>query len=60
MESLMTTKEVANLFGVKVQTVRRWVKMGLLEALKPGGHLRFQRHEVRALMAAFPALKVDG
>lgn len=43
-DPLMTTTEVARYFHVDPKTVRRWVKEGKLQAIKPGdGELRFSR-----------------
>lgn len=45
---MMTTLEVAQLFGVTTRTVIRWLDGGLFTAIKtPGGHLRFYAEEVR-------------
>ena len=39
---LLTTAEVARHFGVTPTTIRRWVKIGALQAVRTmGGHRRF-------------------
>jgi len=50
-ERLLTPADVAALFRVDPKTVSRWVLAGRLTAIKtPGGHNRFRRSEVRALL----------
>ena len=44
-----TSEEVAKRYGVKVVTVWRWIKKGLLEASKMGG--KFYRISEAALLA---------
>lgn len=52
-DEFMTPREVAGLFGVRTTTVARWVREGVLEALKtPGGHRRYLRSEVTKLCEA--------
>ena len=47
----MTPAEVARKFRVDPKTVGRWVKQGKLKrAQTPGGHGRFSRAEVEALL----------
>ncbi len=36
-ERLMTVKQVAEQFGVRTETVLRWIKTGRLHAVMPGG-----------------------
>ena len=51
-EELLTTAEVATLFRVDRQTVRRWALAGKLADIKTaGGRRRFRAAEVRALYA---------
>ncbi|MGV9535049.1 helix-turn-helix domain-containing protein [Streptosporangium sandarakinum] len=51
-KTLMKVREVADLFDVDVETVRIWVRDGKLAARRtPGGHLRFRRVAVEALIA---------
>jgi excisionase family DNA binding protein len=48
---LMTPGEVAEVLRVDVKTVGRWATSGRLASLKtPGGHRRFLREEVEALL----------
>ena len=50
---LMTPAEVAAAFSVNPKTVTRWAEEGRLSALRtPGGHRRFPRAEVEALLSA--------
>jgi excisionase family DNA binding protein len=51
-ERLMTPGEVAALFRVHVSTVARWATEGRLGAIvTPGGHRRYRRSDVEALLA---------
>src|SRR4051794_35986614 len=51
---LLTVAEVADLFQVEAQTVRRWIRQGRLAAHCLGGNAgyRIQRPDVQALLAA--------
>ena len=46
-DRLLTTREVARLFGVCSKTVVRWSRDGILTVFKtPGGHNRYYASEV--------------
>jgi excisionase family DNA binding protein len=46
----LSTKDVADLFGVSQQTVGNWAKSGKLPSFStPGGRLRFRPEDVEAL-----------
>lgn len=48
---LLTPSEVAHMFRVDPKTVTRWAKAGKLSFVRtPGGHRRFRRSEVEALL----------
>jgi excisionase family DNA binding protein len=50
-DDLLTPREVAAVFGVGTTTIARWARAGRLEALlTPGGHRRYSRSAVRALL----------
>lgn len=50
-ERLMTPGEVAALFRVDPKTVTRWAAAGRIRSIRtPGGHRRFLRSEVQALL----------
>jgi excisionase family DNA binding protein len=52
-DELLTPREVAELFGVRTTTIARWARDGRLTPLwTPGGHRRYSRADVRALIAA--------
>lgn len=52
-QSLMTPAEVAALFRVDPKTVTRWADAGKITAVRTlGGHRRYLRHEVMALLAS--------
>lgn len=54
-DTLLTAAEVADELRVHVSTVSRWVRDNRIAAIKlPGGHLRFRRADVDALIAASP------
>lgn len=49
---LMTPGEVADAFRVDPKTVNRWAKSKKLAFIRtPGGHMRFRRAEVYALLS---------
>lgn len=43
---LMTTQAVADLFKVKVDTVRVWIKAGDIKGIKINGYWRVERQSV--------------
>ena len=51
-DRLLGIREVAELFGVDISTVRRWERAGHLRAVRVGerGHRRFRRQEIQRLM----------
>lgn len=50
-EKMITTTEVAEMFGVSGQTVRRWINDGKLDAIKtPGGKLRVRASNAEKLL----------
>jgi excisionase family DNA binding protein len=52
-DAVLTSAEVAKVFGVDAKTVTRWERRGLVKAFRtPGGHRRYRDHDVRALLAS--------
>ena len=50
-DELLTPTQVAQLFGVNPRTVTRWANSGRLGFIRtPGGHRRFRRSEITALL----------
>lgn len=50
-QPLVTAAEVARRAQVHPETVRRWVREGLITAIElPSGRLRFRREDVEALL----------
>lgn len=48
---IMTSGEVAEVFGVKPITVTRWDRKGILVAIRtPGNHRRFRKEDVAELL----------
>jgi excisionase family DNA binding protein len=47
---LLTTVEVARIFGCSLDTVRRWNKSGRLPGIRVGQLLRFEPEDVDALI----------
>ncbi|WP_432705525.1 helix-turn-helix domain-containing protein [Actinoallomurus iriomotensis] len=48
---LLTPKEVAAMFGISVPTLATWARDGALPYVPtPGGHRRYRRADVRALL----------
>lgn len=46
-EGLLTPAEVAEKYGVSVQTVGSWARNGIMPAIRPGGEWRFSARWVR-------------
>lgn len=47
----MPPAQVAAAFGVRVRTVTEWANKGLLATVRtPGGHRRYSRQQVEALL----------
>lgn len=54
--TLMTPGEVAKIFRVDPKTVTRWATSGKLRHTRtPGGHVRFYRDEIMAMVEDTPA-----
>lgn len=52
-DEVMTPAEVAAMFKVDPKTVTRWARDGKLSSFRtPGGHRRYKRTEVEALLEA--------
>lgn len=52
-EKLLTTAEVAAVFGVASITPPRWARAGRVTLIRtPGGRFLFRESEIRALLAA--------
>lgn len=47
---LMTSREVAELIGVPVSTVREWGRRGTLPRVKLGRHVRYIRSHLEAVI----------
>ena len=44
---LLTARELADVLGLSVETILRWVRQGKLPAIRlPGGAIRFREDEV--------------
>ena len=51
-EELLTSAQIAVIFGVSSETVRQWAEAGKLNGFRtPGGHWRFRRSEIDAMLA---------
>ena len=56
---LLTPAEVAVLFRVNPKTVTRWARAGKISAIRTlGGHRRFRRAEIEAVLRAEEALEL--
>lgn len=54
-EPLLQPFEVATMLRVDPKTVSRWARAGKLPFIRtPGGHRRYRRSEVEAIMAGRP------
>jgi len=51
-DRLVGIREVAELFGVDISTVRRWERAGYLRSVRIGerGHRRFRAQEIQRLV----------
>jgi excisionase family DNA binding protein len=50
-DELLRPREVAEIFGVRPTTIARWAREGKLTPLRtPGGHRRYKRSGIRALL----------
>jgi excisionase family DNA binding protein len=47
-DRLLTTRQVADRFGLSPETVLRWVRRGQLPAFRLGGAIRFREQELDA------------
>lgn len=56
---LLTPAEVAALFRVNPKTVTRWARAGKISAIRTlGGHRRFRRGEIAAVLRSEEALEI--
>jgi excisionase family DNA binding protein len=55
-DRLLGIREVADLFGVDISTVRRWDEAGHLHSIRVGerGHRRFRQEDIRRLLEQRP------
>src|SRR5438067_611034 len=59
-EALLTPSEVATLFRVDPKTITRWAKAGKLTSIRTlGGHRRYRKSEVMALLIPVPEVPAD-
>jgi excisionase family DNA binding protein len=68
-ERLLTARELADNFGVSIETILRWTRRGELPAIKlPGGAIRFREsdleawlneHEIGAAVRGVSATRAD-
>lgn len=49
-EKLSTFKEVLTRFKVSERTLRRWLNLGMIEAIYIGRQLRFEEREIKRFM----------
>lgn len=57
-DRLMTAAEVADWLRIDPKTVGRWVAAGRLRSIKtPGGHHRFKRGDIQAIVDGTPDLQ---
>jgi excisionase family DNA binding protein len=59
-EELLTPAECAALWKVDPKTITRWAKAGKLTSIRTlGGHRRYRKHEVMALLSPVPEAPAD-
>jgi excisionase family DNA binding protein len=51
-DPLLGIRDVANLFGVDISTIRRWEHAGYLRSIRVGqrGHRRYHASDIQALL----------
>ena len=47
---MLKLSEIQNIYGIKIETVRRWIKQGKLKAVKPVGTWLVPEKEIRKLL----------
>ena len=52
LDPLLGIRDVAELFGVDISTIRRWEQAGHLHSVRIGtrGHRRFRQQEIQSLL----------
>ena len=52
LDPLLGIRDVAELFGVDISTIRRWEQAGHLHSVRIGtrGHRRFRQEEIQSLL----------
>ena len=62
MDTMLTTREVARLLNVHINTVRRWSNQGVLKSyrINSRGDRRFKREDVDALIREDPSKRMKG
>ncbi len=57
-DALLSTRAAADLAGVEMGTIRRWIREGRLKRRAAGRHLRVSRAELERLIAS-PGRRID-
>jgi len=50
MSELFTVKETAQMFKCHPETIRRYIKEGLLKAIRPKGEYRIRQEDINAFL----------
>ena len=59
-EKVLSSAQVAAMFGVDPKTVTRWANAGRVTSFRtPGGHRRFRESEMRALVEGVPQQRAE-
>jgi excisionase family DNA binding protein len=60
-DRLLGIREVADLFGVDITTIRRWEQAGYLQSVRVGlrGHRRYHAADVEALLESRAGLREE-
>jgi excisionase family DNA binding protein len=59
METFITTRQASEILGMKITTVRLWLRKGQLPAVKMGRDWKIPASKLQAFMAALPAFGPD-
>lgn len=51
MEKVYTPKEVAEMLGMNVQTIRKYTRQGVLKSFNVGGHIKIKESELQEFIS---------
>jgi excisionase family DNA binding protein len=59
--AFQTLDQITALFPIPLETIRHWIKVGKLQAFKPGRRVLVRRADIEAMIeaAALPAIRAE-